>query len=226
MRTRPAVALLLAAFALAPAVLATPEAQDDAGTGGDAPNAWETAVDLALGSHPGELAVALGDGADWYRVAAPADKDLRLVVRAPLSGLNLVVRADDGVQLLSRSVGAAAHACLPGATYRVGLTVADAVTIVGGSTSYGAVLDPAPGDHADHYRVLAGTERLVLTFRATSGTVIGSIYDDAGRRLSQAISTGGVPVALTASGEAYYRLGFEPSYGPATYAFTADLREL
>lgn len=71
---------------------ATPP-QDDTGSGADAPDAMELAIDVSTGTSSGQL-VGSHDVADWYRALVPAGKALVVELRATGDG-RLSLRSPD-----------------------------------------------------------------------------------------------------------------------------------
>lgn len=85
-------------FTLLLLLVSTP-VRADAG-GGDAPGAWDAAVDAPLGTHEGVLD---GYDADWYRIVHPAGKGVRIDFETDgPHEIFLTLRADDGQILETR----------------------------------------------------------------------------------------------------------------------------
>lgn len=94
------LALLLCALLLGiPAAALAPAAQDDNGTGADAPEAWTSAVDVPLAAIAGTLDPAAGDREDWYRVAVPAGKVLVWTYHSDIPDAYVYVLDDAGGRL-------------------------------------------------------------------------------------------------------------------------------
>lgn len=68
--TRAAIGFTILLFLL-PLSAAQAPAQNDAGSGGDAPDTWDAAMPVAPGTHVGFLDDVNGDRADWYSIHVP-----------------------------------------------------------------------------------------------------------------------------------------------------------
>lgn len=93
-------ALVVVLVLVVPTVLALDPlgVQDDAGTGGDAPDAMESAALVAIGEHVGALD-GLADREDWFRYDAALLQKFHLELTATAGVVRLRVVDEDGVQV-------------------------------------------------------------------------------------------------------------------------------
>lgn len=86
--------LLLTVLFLTPTALAV--AQDDGGTGGDAPSDPFAAPTVPVGPIDGQLVPEEGDQEDWYRVEADPSKGIRVTLTSDTGGLALEIMHENG----------------------------------------------------------------------------------------------------------------------------------
>lgn len=90
------VLVLILALLAAPLTLPLASAADDAGSGADAPDAWDDALDVPHGTILGELERAAEDRSDWYRVELPPGMGIQVTLQilSPSGSANYAARTD------------------------------------------------------------------------------------------------------------------------------------
>lgn len=142
------VLVIVLALLVAPLALPLASAADDAGSGADAPDAWDRALDVGHGTIFGELERAVEDRSDWYRVELPPGMGIHVTLQilSPSGSANYAARTDaNGWVSQGSAWPGGAFSELVHSSWSSHLRIQVAASGWGASTvAYALTLDPRP----------------------------------------------------------------------------------